>query len=120
MKMTRTGLYPAGRLETGAAILAAAQVVEVTLVKTRLEAFAGAHRAYTGAHRAVEAAEAQLRTGQAKLAQCDAAQDNAVEELARALVAEGQPRRSPFAAFGVAAPSAIKQMTFGEEAKACS
>ena len=41
-----------------------------------------------------------------------------MEELARALVADGQPRTNPFAAFDAAAPSIIRQMNFGEEAKA--
>ena len=118
MKTARTGLYPTGRLETGAAILAAAEVVDVTLVKARLDAFAGAHHTYTEAQSAVEAAETQLRAEQAKLIERDAEQDEAVEELARALVADGQPRSNPFAAFGAAAPSIVRQMNFGDEAKA--
>jgi len=118
MKIARTGLYPTGRLETGAAILAAAEVVDVTLVKTRVDAFASAHHTYTEAQNAVDTAETQLRAVQAKLIQADAEQDDAVEELARALVADGQPRTNPFAAFDAAAPSIIRQMNFGEEAKA--
>jgi DNA-binding NtrC family response regulator len=88
------------------------------LVKARLDAFANAHCTYTAAQRAVETAEAQLRAAQGKATQRDAEQDEAVEELARALVADGQPRKNPFAAFGVAAPSTVKQLTFAEEAKA--
>jgi hypothetical protein len=118
MKNARTALALTGRLDTGAAILAAAEVVDVTLVKARLDAFANAHCTYTAAQRAVETAEAQLRAAQGKATQRDAEQDEAVEELARALVADGQPRKNPFAAFGVAAPSTVKQLTFAEEAKA--
>jgi len=117
MKRARAGLNPAGRLETGAAVLAAAEVVDVTLIKPRVDAFGSAHRAYTEAQRAVEAADAQLRAGLTKLEQCDAEQDDAVEEVARALVGDGQPRSNPFAPFGVAAPSIVKQLTFAEEAK---
>ena len=43
MKPKNLGITPTGRLETGAAILAAAKVVDVTLVKERLGAFAVAH-----------------------------------------------------------------------------
>jgi hypothetical protein len=46
MKTQRTGLYPTGRLETGATILAASEVVDVTAVVQRLNTFAAAHRAY--------------------------------------------------------------------------
>ena len=95
MKIARTGLHPAGRLETGAAILAAAEVVDATLVKTRLDAFASAHRTYREAQNAVDAAETQLRGVQAKLTERDTEQDDAVEELARALVADDQPRTNP-------------------------
>ncbi len=111
-------MKPEGRLETGATILAAAEVVDVSLVTARLTAFASAHRAYADAQRAVETAEVQLRTGQAQLAQRDAEQDEAVEELARALVVGGQPRSNPFAAVGGAAPSAVKLMPVADEARA--
>lgn len=106
------------RSETGATILAAAEVVDVSLVTARLNAFASAHRAFNDAQRAVETAEVQLRAGQSLVAQRDAEQDEAVEELARALVVGGQPRSNPFAAFGGAAPSAVKLMPVGDEAKA--
>ena len=118
MKTLRTGLYPAGRLHNGAAILSAAQRVDVTLVQKRRDAFAKAHHAYAEAHAAVEAAEAQVRGWHPLLAQRDAEQDAAVETLARALVNEGQPRTNPFEAFGVPAPSAVKKLNFGEKAKA--
>ena len=60
----------------------------------------------------------QLRTGQAQMAQRDAEQDEAVEELARALVAAGQPRSNPFAAVSGAAPSAVKLLPVTDEARA--
>src|SRR5437870_757458 len=54
MKTTqRTGLYPTARLETGAAILAAVEIVDVNLVKPRVRAFMSAHRGYTEAQQAV-------------------------------------------------------------------
>lgn len=45
MKRIRTGLCPAGRLQAGVAILAAA-VTNVTLVQRRLRIFTKAQRAY--------------------------------------------------------------------------
>jgi hypothetical protein len=104
-------------MEAGTAILAAAEVVDVTLVKARVTAFAAAHRAYSEAQHVVETAETQLRAGQSQVAVRDTAQDAALEELARALVAGGQPRNNPFAAFDTAAPSAVKVMAPGDAAK---
>lgn len=101
----------AGRLDTGAAILAAAQLVDVTLVKARLGTFADAQRCYAEAQQHVDAAGAALREGQIRLARRDAEQDEAVEGLARVLVNGGQPRTNPFAAFGTAAPSVVKHMS---------
>jgi hypothetical protein len=99
-------------------ILAASEVVDVTLIATRLNAFATVHRAYTEAQRLVETAETQLRAGQTKVAERDADQDEALEKLAVALVNDGQPRTNPFAAFGAESPSIIKQLNVAEEAKA--
>src|SRR5262249_15576050 len=90
MKTLRTGLYPAGGLETGAAILAAAAGVDVSLVQKRLDAFASAHRAYSEAQSAIEAAEAKVRGRQAILTQRDAEQDEALQHLMGALITEGR------------------------------
>jgi len=115
MDAKKPWMSPGTRLDTGKAILAAAQVVaDVRFVKARLTAFTAAQHHYAAAQRKVEAVEARQ---QAALA-CDAAQDDAVEALARALVAAGQPRRNPFAAFGMPAPSAIKKIPFADEAQA--
>ena len=118
METRKAGMSPGNRLETGAAILAAARVVDTELVTPRLTKFTAAHRSYVAAQRKVEAVEAQVREAQAGVLRSDAEQDEAVEALARALVAEGQPRTNPFAAFGAAAPSAVKKLTVAEEAKA--
>src|SRR6266550_3689661 len=60
------------------------------------------------------AAGSQLRSAQARLAECDALQDEAVETLARALVADGQPRGNPFEAFGAPAPGTLTRLAFAE------
>lgn len=118
MKTKKVGINLTGRLETGAAILAAARTVDTTLVKGRLAAFASAQRSYVEAQRQVEAADATLREGQVRLARCDVEQDEAVEGLACALVTGGQPRRKPFIAFGIESPSTVKQMPVAAKAKA--
>src|SRR2546425_5399662 len=74
------------RLQIGAGVLSAARAIDTRLVKGRLGRFERAHRAYVAAQRKVDAADSQLRSAQARLAECDAVQDEAVETLARALV----------------------------------
>ncbi len=66
----------------------------------------------------MDAAEGQLSAAQSRLSERDAVQDEAVETLARALVADGQPRVNPFATFGAAAPTAIMRLPIMEETKA--
>jgi hypothetical protein len=109
---------PGLRLEVGASVLSAARAVDTRLVKDRLGRFERVHRSYVNAQRKVDAAESELRTVQARLAESDAVQDEAVETLARALVADGQPRGNPFDAFGVAAPGTLTRLPFAEEAAA--
>jgi len=106
------------RLQIGAGVLSAARAIDTRLVKGRLGRFERAHRAYVAAQRKVDAAESQLRSAQARLAECDAVQDEAVETLARALVADGQPRGNPFEASGAPAPGTLTRLVFAEEAEA--
>ena len=100
MNTRKLGRNPAARLETGAAILAAAKVVDTELVRPRLSAYALAHRRYAEAQRQVEVADTRVREAQVRLGRRDAEQDEAVEGLARALISDGQPRGNPFAPFG--------------------
>jgi hypothetical protein len=116
METKKSGIAPRSRLETGTVILAAAELVDTNLIKPRLTRFIDAHRSFIGAQRKVEVLEAELRDIQAQLALLDAEQDEAVENLARALVFEGQPRTNPFAAFGADSPSVVKKLTYAEEA----
>lgn len=106
------------RLDIGTAVLAAARMIDTEPIKTRLNAFAGAQRRYAEAQRQLEAARVPLQEAQVRLGLRDAEQDRAVETLARALVTDGQPRANPFAAFGTASPSVVKQMQYAAEAKA--
>lgn len=109
---------PSARLDTGAAILNNAQAINTKPVKGRLDAFAAAHRSYAEAQRKVDAVEAALATEQARLAQLDADQDDAVEALALSLSNDGQPRNNPFANFSNLGPGRLKSMAVADEAKA--
>jgi len=106
---------PGNRLETGTAILAAAREVDVRLVKTRLAKFERANQAYADAQRRVEAAESDLRAAQVLLGERDVDQDEAVEALARALVADGHARANPFKVFGELPPFAVMRLGFEDE-----
>jgi len=110
------GTSPGTRLQLGASVLAAARAVDTSAVKARLRRFEQAHRSYVSAQRKVDAAESQLRAVQARLAELDAVQDDAVEQLAVALCTDGQPRANPFDAFGAPAPGTLTRLPFPEAA----
>lgn len=118
MKTKNNGKHPAARLEIGSVVLSAAAGIDTVLITARLTAFATVHQSYSVAQRKVDAFEAKLRNAQVHLAQLDIEQDEAVEDLARLLIADGQPRVAPFSAFGVDSPSIIRKLPYGEEAKA--
>ena len=111
-------IAPGLRLRIGASVLSAARVADTRLVKRRLTRFAREHRRYVAAQRKVSAMELRLRAARARLSQCDAMQDEAVETLARALVGDGHRRRNPFAAFGGPSPSKLSRLPFADEAEA--
>ena len=118
MATMKIGKGPGIRLTAGASILAAARAIDTRFVKARLAAFERAHRAYADAQQKVDNAEAQLSAAQGRLGERDAVQDEAVEALAVALVADGQPRLNPFAAFAAPAPTAIMRLPVADETKA--
>ncbi|HEX7408109.1 MAG TPA: hypothetical protein VF515_10750 [Candidatus Binatia bacterium] len=105
------------RRRLGSSVLTAARSVNTRPVQARLEAFGRAQRSYAAAQERVDAAEAALRAAQAKVAQRDREQDEAVELLARALVAEGQSRAKPFAGCGGPTPAALMRLPVAEEAR---
>ena len=109
---------PGMRLQLGVSVLAAARAVDTRLVEARLASFDRAHRSYVSAQREVDTAESQLRAAQARLAECDVIQDEAVETLARALVGDGKPRANPFEPCGAPPPSALTRLPFAEAAQA--
>src|SRR5258705_2360139 len=91
---------PGTRLQIGATVLDGARAVDTRLVRDCLQRFEQAHRSYVSAHRKVDAAESQIRTVQARLAQLDTLANDAIEELVRRLVADGEPIKAPFEALG--------------------
>jgi len=111
-------LGPGARAEIGGAVLAAARTVDTRLVRLRLTAFAATHARYIAAQRVVEAAEGDLAAAAAVVRRCDAAQDAAIDALARALVLERQPRANPFRGFGVPSPAVMQRLAAAAEAKA--
>jgi hypothetical protein len=62
--------------------------------------------------------ERQLAAAQQRVSECGAAQGEAVELLARALVSDGQPRGNPFAGFGAPTPYAITRLPVAEGVQA--
>jgi hypothetical protein len=112
----RTG--PGSRLETGAAILAAAHVVDTAPIKGRLSTFSAAHRSYAGAQDKVGAAARDVRAARAKVGRRGAELEAAVEALALALATEGHSRTKPFAAFGALTPSSVKLLAVDDKIRA--
>ena len=109
---------PGIRLQKGAVVLAAAQMVETKAVKDSLEEFKNAHRSYSDAQAKADRAAAEVRAAKAELAQIEAEQDEAIEELARCLIADRQPRGKPFSKFNAAAPGVIVRLAFAAKAQA--
>jgi len=114
LKKVSTG----SRLQLGLSVLAAARTVDTSLVKDRLRRFEETHREYVSAQKRVDAAESQLTAVQARIAELDAVQDDAVDALARSLIHEGQPIGNAFGAFGVPGPGTLKRLPFPDEAAA--
>jgi hypothetical protein len=112
------GTSPGTRVAVGAAILAAARGVDTSRVRERLAGFARAHRRYLVAQRKLDAAEGEVRAARARVAACDALHGDAVDRLARALIADGASLRNPFAACGAPAPGAVVRLPLAERARA--
>ena len=109
---------PGTRLRFGAAVLTAAKSANVKPVQARLEGFARVQGDFAAAHARVEKAEAALAAAEARVAQRDREQDEAVERLARALINEGQSRTKPFAGCGGPTPAALMRLPVAQEAQA--
>jgi len=118
MATINLGTTATSQLNAGASILAAARAADTRLIKERLAAFERAQRAYVASQDKVNAAEARLAAAQTRLGELDADQDDAVDALARTLVADGQSLKNPFAVVGSFTPRQLMAQPVAEEAKA--
>jgi hypothetical protein len=109
------GRSAGSQIKLGAAILAAARTADTQLIKDRLAAFEQVQQRYAHAHAKVEEVEVELTKAQG---QFRVDQQAVVDALARALVADGQPLRNPFAPFGTARMGALIHMPPADAAKA--
>src|SRR5256885_1630196 len=100
MNTRRLSNKPGRRATTGAAILGVARVVDTGAVKDRLDTFAKTHQSFLDTERHVGEVESQLREARAQLGLRDSEQDAALEQLARSLVTDGEPRSNPFGHLG--------------------
>ncbi len=107
------------RLSLGAAVLARASTRNTRAVERELRAFRAAHRAlhlrnvrFLEAERALSAATAALARARPSLAP-------ALERLAWALVARGEPRVNPFLRFGFSCPAELLGHRSREDAELC-
>ena len=118
MRTMKLGTSPVTQLQAGLSILAAARTVDTRPIKARLMAFERAQNELNAAHAQVTAAEAQLAAAQTALDGLDADQDQHVDAMARALIADGLSRTNPFGVFGSAAPGALIALPVADEAQA--
>ena len=115
MSTITVGKSTTRQLNAGAAILAAARTADTRLIKDRLAAFERAQHGYVQAHAKMQQAEAEVEKAQA---QFRTEEQGLVDTLARALVADGQPLRDPFAAFANLPTGALMRLAPAEAAKA--
>lgn len=118
MATLQIGTRAASQLNAGVSILAAARTVDTRLIKARLAAFEHAQRTYGAADDKVHAAEAQLSAAQARLRELDVDQDDAVDAVARALIADGRRRGNPFTGFAPLAPGQLMKLPIADEVQA--
>jgi hypothetical protein len=106
------------RIEAGDTVLARAAHVDAKPIKTRLFALARVHVQLLRAQKTLAAEEARLAAATEATAETDLDQDAAVEALANALVADGQPRKNPFQGLSVGAPAAVRHSPYADQAQA--
>jgi hypothetical protein len=88
--------------------------VDTRLIKDRLAAFDRAQQGYATAQAKVQQADAELDKAQA---QFRTDQQAVVDLLARALVADGEPLRNPFAGVAAPTPAALMRLPAADAVK---
>jgi hypothetical protein len=109
--------HPA-RIEAGDAVLAAAATADTRPVRAKLDAFRKRHEALRAETERLRVAEEATVAAEHALAEADVDQDAAIEPLALALVAVGQPRRAPFQGISKLPPSRVATLGYASEADA--
>jgi len=117
MATIQSGGSPGTRVETGDAVLEAAETTDTTPIAARLTAFKKIHGAYCGADQSVKKTSLALEAQQRTIAECDVTQDIAVDDMAIALPNDGLPRVNPFKPFGAPSPSVLKSMGTAKQAE---
>lgn len=105
-----------GRKDAGDAVIAAAKTQDTKKVRAQLAAFTKAHGAYALALTKVSAAESVRDLAQRAVGEADAAQDAAIEDLARVLVSEKASRQSPLKGLTKYSVSDLKNLAVAKEA----
>lgn len=108
MNQIRTLKGHAGRIQAGKILLTSAESLDTTLVAPHLAAFNETHTQFVAAVAAVDAAQAAVVAATDRLGEQANRLDAAFEKLLGQLVADGQPRLAPLAAWGADTPSAIR------------
>lgn len=117
METLQSGNSPGTRIAAGDSVIEAAKSIETKAVAVRLAGFAKAHSSYSVADAGVKKTSEALQKQQARVAEADVTQDDAVVDLAIALPADGLPRLNPFKPFGAPAPATLQGLGYAEEAK---
>ena len=119
-KTVQGGKSPAGRVEVGDGILAAARHVDAAPVKGDLAEFRVVHVRYGAAEAAVRQAEAAKRKQEELVGERDVEQDQGIAALGAQLTADGLPKGNPFAALSSKKPfpAASKIQNAGYKAEA--
>ena len=117
METLQSGSSPGTRIAAGDSVFDAAESVDTKPVAGRLAGFKKVHAAYCAADAGVKKAGEALQKQQAKAAEADVIQDEALDDLAVALPADGLPRVNPFKPFGAPSLTALQGLGYAEEAK---
>lgn len=108
---------PGARLRAGQRLLIRCHLADTSLITARLQHFTAAHDDYAAAQKAVLAARRDVVEQRARLASLDAARNDAIDALARALALDGQPRMRPLSAYCKTSPSLLKRMAANRKAQ---
>jgi len=108
---------PGSKLETGDKVLCGLDVVDTSVITSRVVAFRKAHEAFSAAELAVRAATRALYEHRVVITSADADLNVSIEALAIVLPTDGFDRKQPFRGLGSASPGALRNLPFAEGAR---